>query len=372
MKIVINALAYKQNSSGIGVLIRELLGRYAGATPHVCQVVLASDSPAFPDGKNVRQERQPWKYGDKLRRILFQSAVLGLRYCKNAVLLVTDSKIPLLLPKSCQVIPLITDLAVYRMPEVYQTSRVFLWRLQYLLLRRKAVQYLAISDFTKREMVELLQIPPEKIHVIPCACGKQMSRVEDGPQLAEVKARYGLEAPYILFVGNSNPRKNLRRIIQAFDHAKGRGDLPHQLVIAGEQGWKFNRGKALEGIVHGECVRFLEFVPDDDMPALYSSASLFLFPTLYEGFGIPILEAQACGAPVVTSKITSHPEVAGEGAVYVDPYAVEDIVQGILEVLTKPERAAEITALGYQNCARFSWEASARRLNEIIEREVGT
>lgn len=372
MEVIVNALAYKQYSSGIGVLIRELFGHYAAITARECLVILSEDSPDFPVGKKAKQERQPWRYGDKLRRLLFQSVTLGLKYCNDAVLLTTDSKIPLILPKSCRVMPLITDMAVYRMPEVYQASRVFLWRLQYLLLKRKAALFLTISEFTKREMVDILHIPQERIRVIPCACSKQMTRVTDTDKLTAVKAQYGLRAPYILFVGNANPRKNLTRIIRAFDRAKALRNLPHQLLIAGEQGWKFDRNKALNGVAFKEDVRFLEFVPDGDMPALYTGASLFLFPTLYEGFGIPILEAQACGVPVVTSNITSHPEVGGDGAVYVDPYQEEDIAQGILEVLTKPELAEEITALGYQNCARFSWEASARSLNEIIEREVGT
>ena len=130
MEVIVNALAYKQNSSGIGVLIRELFGHYAAITARECLVILSEDSPDFPVGKKAKQERQPWRYGDKLRRLLFQSVTLGLRYCKDAVLLTTDSKIPLILPKSCRVMPLITDMAVYRMPEAYQASRVFLWRAQ--------------------------------------------------------------------------------------------------------------------------------------------------------------------------------------------------------------------------------------------------
>ena len=170
----------------------------------------------------------------------------------------------------------------------------------------------------------------------------------------------------MLFVGNFNPRKNLERLIRAFDRAKENG-IPHQLVIAGEQGWKFNRDKVVQGINHSKDIRFTGYVPDEDMPALYSAADLFVFPSLYEGFGIPVLEAQACGTPVLTSNGSALPEVGGEGAVFVDSYDIDDISGGMLRVLQSPRLAASLREKGLQNVQRFSWEASARRLDEIVE-----
>lgn len=370
MKIVINALQYKPNSSGIGVLLREQFGPYTRITGRPCQVILPHDGPEFPAGEGTELIRSPWEHGQGFRRMFFQTFQMGRRYCRDAVLLVTDSKTPFFLPKSCTLVPLVTDLAVYRLPAAYQRSRVLWWRFQYHYVKRRAGFYLAVSEFTKSEMVKILGIPPEKIHVVPCACSERMARVEDPGQLARLREKYGLPEQFILFVGNTNPRKNLEQTIQAFDLFKEQTNLPHQLVIAGGQGWKFDREKALEKITHREQVRFIGFVPDEDMPALYSAASLFLFPTLYEGFGIPLLEAQACGVPVVTSNCTSLPEVAGDGAVPADPYDVESICAGMRKILEDSALAGELVEKGYFNVRRFSWEASARRLNEIIEREV--
>lgn len=370
MKVVINALQYKPNSSGIGVMLRDLFGSYTHIARWPCQVILPHGGPAFSAGEGTELIRSPWEHRQGLRRMFFQTFQLGRRYCRDAALLTTDSKCPFFLPKSCALVPLITDLAVYRMPEVYQRSRVFLWRLQYRYVRRRAKVFLAISEFTKSEMVELLNISPEKIYVIPCACSEHMTRVEDLGQLARLREKYGLPEQFILFVGNANPRKNLERTIQAFDYFKAQTNFPHQLVIAGGQGWKFDRQKALRDICHRDSVRFIGFVPDEDMPALYSTASLFLFPTLYEGFGIPVLEAQACGVPVVTSNCSSLPEVAGDGAEYVDPYDVESICVGIRRVLEGSDLAGELVERGYCNVKRFFWERSARRLDEILEREV--
>lgn len=366
-KIVINALAYKQNSSGIGVMIRELFEPYTQDTHRTCQVLLPNDGPPFHGGDQTETVRIPYKHGENLRRMWFQTFQFGRKYCRDSVLLTTDSKTPFFLPHTCKLIPLVTDLAVYRMPEAYQPSRVLWWKSQYAYVRRRAKLFLAISEFTKRDMMELFHIPEEKIRVVPCACPSEIQPVRDAEKLDALRRKYDLAGHFLLFVGNSNPRKNLERTMRAFDRAKELSGIPHQLIIAGEQGWKFDREKAFKNIRHKADIRFIGFVPDEDMPALYSAADLFVFPTLYEGFGIPVLEAQTCGTPVVTSNCTSLPEVGGDAAVYVAPCDPEDICRGILKVLKDPVLASELVKKGYENAARFSWEKSARRLHEIVE-----
>ncbi len=370
MKVVINALQYKPNSSGIGVMIRELFGPLTYISERPCQVILSKDAPAFPAKEGTELVRSPWDNGQGLRRMFFQSFQLGRKYCHDAVLLTTDSKTPFILPKSCVLAPLVTDLAVYRLPEAYQRSRVLWWRLQYRYICRRADFYLAISEFTKREMTDILGIPAERIYVIPCACSEDMRRVEDPAALAAVREKYALPERYVLFVGSNNPRKNLARMIRAFDRMKERTGFDHQIIIAGEQGWRFDRDKALEGVKHREDIRFIGFVPDGDMAALYSAAELFVFTTLYEGFGVPVLEAQRCGVPVVTSNVSALPEVAGDGAVYAEPYDVESIAGAMRSVLEDKALAAELVRKGYANAKRFSWRASAEKLNEVIERRI--
>ena len=367
-KVVINALQYKKNSSGIGVMIRELFSRYAGMTERPCEVVLCEDAVDFPAESKVALHRAPCSYEQGLRRAFYQLFQMGPRCCADALLLTTDAKTPLLLPQNCRVLPLVTDLALYRLPETYQESRVLLWKLQYAYLRRKADRFLAISEFTRRELTEIFGISPEKIDVVPCAGGEHFHRITNAEELQALRTKYALPERFALFVGNTNPRKNLKRLMLAFDRVKARG-LPHHLIIAGGQGWSFDREEALADIRHKESVRFIGFVPDEDMPALYSAADAFLFPSLYEGFGIPVLEAQRCGTPVLTSNGSSLPEVGGGGALYADPYDVDDMAEGIYRLLTEPELTARLTERGYQNAERFSWQASAERLNTIVEEE---
>lgn len=370
MKIVINALQYKKNSSGIGVMIRDLFGPYTKIAGFPCQIILTKDAPAFPADDHAECVRVPCKYAQSIRRMFFQTFQFGPRYCKNAVLITTDSKMPLILPKDCIAIPLVTDLAVYRMKETYQMSRVLWWRLQYWFARKRASFFLAISEFTKQEMVQIWGIPAEKIHVIPCSCSAEMHRVIDEQKLDQLREKYKLPKHFLLFVGNFNPRKNLERIIRAYDRVRASGKVTHQLVIAGEQGWKFDKQAALQGITHREDIRFIGFVPDEDMAALYSASDAFLFPTLYEGFGIPVVEAQRCGTPVLTSNVSSLPEVGGDAAVYVDPYNVESICDGMEKIVGDASFAQELRQKGYENAKRFSWEKSAEKLRVVIEREV--
>ncbi len=367
VKIVINALSYKSNSSGIGVMLRDLLGLYTRLADRPCRVIVPSNAPDFPGGERTEIVKAPCRYEQGIKRMLFQAFYMGPKYCGDSILLTTDSKTPFFLPKTCRLVPLVTDLAVFRMPEVYKRSRVLLWRLQYKYVCRRAERFFAVSEFTKSEMVKILGLPPEKIRVIPMACSGEMARVTDEGALSELREKYGLTEKYILFVGNSNPRKNLERMIRAFDRLKERTDLPHKLVIAGEQGWKFHREAALKDIKHRDDVIFTGFVPDGDMPALYTAAELFVFATLYEGFGIPIIEAQKCGTPVVAARAASMPEVAGDGAELIDPYDIDSICAGMARVLTDKAYASRLAALGYENAKRFSWSRSAELLRVSLE-----
>lgn len=367
MKAIVNALQYKSDSSGIGVMIRELFGRLPQHISYEVLFILSKNSPCLaPFEGQAKNIRASCLYEQGMRRMFFQTFIMGYKYCNHAVLLTTDSKIPLFIPKSCCVIPLVTDLALYRVNGAYQISRTLLWRIQYRYLKHRANHFLAVSECTKQDLISILGIPDNKIDVIPCAASEAMVPVTDCDVLNKLKAKYSLPRQYILFVGNHNPRKNLRRLMSAFAMARERG-ITHHLVIAGEHGWKFNKDDALKEIQPKDDIHFLGYVPDEDMPALYSGASLFVFPTLYEGFGIPVIEAQRCGTPVLTSSCSALPEVGGNAAIYVDPQSTSSICDGIVSVLSDPGLADRLVQAGFRNAQRFSWNASAQQLGKIIE-----
>ncbi len=233
---------------------------------------------------------------------------------------------------------------------------------------RAAAHIIADSQATKRDLVERYGVAPSKIAVIyPGYDGETFQPLRDREAIEAVKARYGIAGDYILFVGTIQPRKNLVRLMEAFSLLKRQAaDL--QLVIAGKKGWLYEaifrrvRELGLEG-----RVVFTGYVAEEDLPALFSGARLFVFPSLYEGFGLPVLEAMACGVPVVCSNASSLPEVAGDAALLFDPLDVEGMAAAMERVLGDERLRAELVERGLKRARGFSWERCARQTLAVLE-----
>jgi glycosyltransferase involved in cell wall biosynthesis len=188
-------------------------------------------------------------------------------------------------------------------------------------------------------------------------------------RLRAFRQRLGLTEPYILFVGTLEPRKNLARLVTAFERAVRASDLPHHLVLAGNRGWKNEAlDQAIDASPCRERIHRVGYVSDADLPCWYAGAALVAYPSLEEGFGLPPLEAMACGAPVVTSNCSAIPEVVGEAALTVDPLDVEALASAMGRVLTEPALAEALRALGRIRAKQFSWEEVARRYRTVYER----
>ena len=230
---------------------------------------------------------------------------------------------------------------------------------------------LTVSEASKRDILHFFRIPAGKIVVAYNAIEERFWREPADEDIARVRERYQLDHPFVLYVGNIKPHKNLVRLIEAFDGLRRLGFEELKLLIIGDE---ISRLPALRRAVHShklhKHVRFLGYQPDDTLAVLYRLAALFVFPSLYEGFGLPPVEAMASGTPVVTSNVSSLPEVTGDAAVLVDPYDVESIVDGMRRVLTDPELAAEMRRRGIVRAREFSWERSVARTHEVYQ-QVG-
>lgn len=238
---------------------------------------------------------------------------------------------------------------------------------------RRAHHVIADSANTARDLTNVWNVPPEKISVVQGAVDHSHFRpVEDTLKIAQVRARYGAEgAPYILAVSRIEPRKNFARLIEAFHHARQEAQLPHRLIIGGRKGWLYDEifAKVVELGIE-DAVHFCGFVDDADLPALYSGADFVAYPSLYEGFGLPIIEALACGAPVLTGDNSCLPEAAGPGAVYVNALDVESITQGIIKLATDRELHDQLAIAGRAHAAQFTWERSADQLIEAYTKTL--
>jgi glycosyltransferase involved in cell wall biosynthesis len=233
-----------------------------------------------------------------------------------------------------------------------------------------AAHLLADSEATRQDLVRCYGADESRITVVHLGVDPTLQRVNDPTELARVRAQYGLSSAYLLYVGTLQPRKNLVRLIEAFAEVchtdEGSG---MQLVLAGKKGWLYReileRGREL-GIE--KRIVFPGFVPDSDLAALYSGASVFVMPSLYEGFCMPVLEAMACGTAVACSASSSLPEVVGDAALFFDPHDVGEMAAAILCALRDVELRACLVARGAERASVFTWSRAARRVLDVLER----
>jgi glycosyltransferase involved in cell wall biosynthesis len=257
----------------------------------------------------------------------------------------------------------IHDLSFLHCPEAFVPAlRRYLERVVPRSIAR-ADRVLADAASTRSDIVSFLGVSPDKVEVLYSGVNARF-RPEGEPRERErLQARYGIgDQPYILSVGTLQPRKNYLRLIRAFANLKPET----QLVIAGGRGWLYEAIFS-EAERHGDRVRILGFVDEADLPALYRNAALFAFPSLYEGFGLPVLEAMACGIPVVCSNASSLPEVAGEAGLLVDPLDTDGLAEAMRCVLEDSGLRREMIARGAAQAARFTWERAARQLLGVFE-----
>ncbi len=230
---------------------------------------------------------------------------------------------------------------------------------------RRATHVLADSQSTKDDLMALYQTPEEKITVLYAGVTACFRPVTDPGELAEVRGRYGMgERPYVLSIGTLQPRKNHGRLIEAFDRTLH--DSEYNLVLAGGEGWLYDEVRAQvakRGLQ--DRVLFPGFVAEEHLPALYSAAAIMVFPSLYEGFGLPVLEAMACGVPVLASNAPCLPEVAGDAALMVDPRDVSAMAIAIEELINQPELRDALREKGLARAAQFRWKNSAAELLRV-------
>lgn len=226
----------------------------------------------------------------------------------------------------------------------------------------------AISHTTKQALITHYNVPPAKIAIIPCGVGPQFQRVTDQALLEQTQRKFELQRPFIFSVGTLEPRKNHLGLIKAFYEAQKSHNAPAMLAIAGGKGWMYEETqRAVAEFKLEHKVRFLGRVSERELITLYSLADIFAFPSFFEGFGIPPLEAMACGTPVITSNTSSLPEVAGDAALLVDPHDISAIAQAITEMIENEPLREDLRHKGYAQVQRYTWSQAARKMLAIYQ-----
>lgn len=268
----------------------------------------------------------------------------------------------------CPSVATIHDLIPLVHPEVLPSFvKRFYYRMQNMRATKKATNVIADSSSTKQDIIRILGIAGEKIEVIPLAADKNFEVICSEDSLKEVRSKFNIGKRFILTLGNSKPHKNWTELIRAFHQLKKEKEVEHHLVLAGKQDPRFPQSKDLVRELKLEKnVRFIEFITEEDLPILYNGASVFVLPSLYEGFGLPVLEAMAGGTPVICSNASSLPEVAGEAALLVKPNS-EDLAKAIFKVLSDEETQKRLIREGRARARKFSWQKTAAKTLEVYK-----
>lgn len=258
----------------------------------------------------------------------------------------------------CPSVVTIHDLGYLHFPGAHPIGQRLTLDLTTRFSVRFASALIADSAATRRDLIEHYRAPPEKITVVYPGYDDSLKPARHPSQRNPVAEKYDLPQPFLLHVGTLQPRKNLERLIEAFDPAQA------SLVLVGRRGWLadsiFAKGKA-------KGVRFLDYVPDEDLPALYSSALAYVAPSLYEGFGFTVLEAMACGAPVICSDGGSLPEIAGGAAILIPARDTQALAEAIRRLAADPDLRRTMMMQGFRNVGRFSWQRAAEQTLRVIE-----
>lgn len=264
----------------------------------------------------------------------------------------------------------IHDASLFVYGHYHPRARHLTIRLMLPLVARRASAIITVSQHSCSELTRVLRLPPEKLYVVYEAPAPRFRPISDEACLTSLRQKYKLPDDFILFVGTLEPRKNLTRLVRALARARDHG-LSHHLVLAGPSGWMTGEFyKEVESLGLKDVVHHLGYVPVEDLPALFSMATLFAFPSLYEGFGLPPLEAMACGTPVLTSNRSSMAEICGDAAYLVEPESEESIAEGLCTLLADADLRQMLRRRGLAHAAQFSWQRAARETSEVYRRVV--
>jgi glycosyltransferase involved in cell wall biosynthesis len=379
MRIGVDITAAVTQGGGIGRYTRELIYALIKADKENEYHLFSARQPAVlpvpdpvPAGENIRYHQAPlnerWLYRlwYRLRLPLpvqLLTGSLDLFHSPDFVLPPVRGGIPTILT--------VHDLSFVHFPDTFTPAlvnylnKVVPWSVE------RATHILADSQATKDDLMNIWQVGAEKVTVLYSGVSGRFRPVTDKKQLAAVRQKYGLgSAPFLVSVSTLQPRKNFQMLIRAFKPVADQ--QPHNLVIAGGKGWLYEEMLAeVEKQGLAGRVKFIGFVADSDLPALYSEASLMVFPSLYEGFGLPLLEAMACGIPVLSSNSSCLPEVVGEAAVQLSPTDQEAWSQMMNGLLADSGRRARMVAAGFLQARKFTWKKAAVQLLGIYRELAG-
>lgn len=269
-------------------------------------------------------------------------------------------------PTKKKTVAFIHDLTTLHFPKYHLTKNKILYHFRFKNIEKYADAILTNSEHTKNDIVKHLGIPGNKIHVTYFGTHERFKPISDELKIDEVLSKYKINSPYICYVGTIEPRKNLINLLKAFKSLKDKKKIPHKLVLVGKDGWFFEEiYKTISQLDLNDEVIRTGFTPDEDIPYLLNGCDTFVYPSFYEGFGLPVLEALACGIPTITSNNSSLPEVGGNSVKYIDARDPIDMENKLFEFLHSKEEREKYSQLALKQASKFSWESCAKETLKV-------
>jgi glycosyltransferase involved in cell wall biosynthesis len=378
MRVALNAQLLSTTASyrtaGISRVIRQLLAHLRSVPSPFDFVIYAPDSPdnrRLLDGPGFRRRLTRVPTERPAVRIAWEQLALPLELLRDRANLLHT--LAFVSPFAWRGRTVVTayDLSFLRYPEAFnRANRLYLARFAPPSLRR-ADRVITISEHTRRDVIELCGIPPERVTTIHLAADERF-RPADPVAVARFKVERGLPDRFILYLGTLQPRKNVATLVRAYARLRAVGFESHALILAGGKGWQYQSIFALVRKLGVERdVIFPGYVPEDEQALWYTAADLFAYPSLYEGFGLQLVEAMACGTPVVASNSSSLPEVVGEAGVLVEPMDVEGLAMALRAVLEDDGRRAQLREAGLARAREFSWGRMAQETVRVYADVLG-
>lgn len=369
LKVGINARYIQRKVTGIEKYILQsltTLSKKDFQNDYVLFLCNHAPGPKFNFRNNFKKFVTSFPTRSTFARIIWEQFWLSREIKKENINLFHGTSFVLPFFKPCKYVLTIYDLSYLYYPESY----TFLNRLYYLLFLKHSIKIadriIAISEAAKNEIMHEFGVGERKISVIYPSVDEHFGVIRKSTAQIFVEQNYLISSPFFIFVGSLIPRKNLVRIIKAFDKIKN--NVAHKLIIIGKRGWLYDEIFETVRILNLQNrVVFTNYVSEQDLPLFYNAADALIFTSLHEGFGIPILEAMACGCPVITSNKSSMPEVAGDAAVLVDPIDIDEIADAMMKIVEDEELRKKLVNKGFERAKLFSWENSAKKLLDVYE-----
>jgi glycosyltransferase involved in cell wall biosynthesis len=369
MRIAINTLAMKSKLHGVGNYIKNLVWSLSSRdSKNEYLLFVSKENIGHVQGlpANFEIVLAP---GNPSKKILWEQFILPGKLKKYSVDLYHGPSFSMPFVKTCLQVVTIHDASFNLTPEHHPMYRRHYYRATVPGVMRNVDAVISVSQRAKSDLLKLVSVTPQKISVVPLGVDPRFHSVKNENKLLSLRNKYDLPRPFILFVGMIEPRKNIELLVDAY--LSGNCSDRFDLVLAGSLGW--DHSQLLQKITASakkHCIRLPGYIEDADLPALYSAAEVFVYPSIYEGFGLPILESMACGTPVITSSVSSLPEVAGNAALLVDPRNLADLAWALQKVLAEKSLRDELTARGLQRAAIFTWDLTAQKTLSVYQHLV--